>query len=73
MSLVYGSPTCLDDPVIEAILGIGSADGYSPAQRRQAIQKGLLSRPNTGLCDNVLVTAGTSHDQNSGGKGSRQA
>jgi hypothetical protein len=39
----YGSPTFLDDPVIEAILGIGSADGYSPAQRRQAIQKGLLS------------------------------
>jgi hypothetical protein len=39
----YGSATFLDDPVIDAILGIGSADGYSPAQRRQAIQKGVLS------------------------------
>ena len=26
----YGSTTFLDDPVIDAILGIGSADGYSP-------------------------------------------
>ncbi|MPZ15729.1 MAG: hypothetical protein GEU73_15130 [Chloroflexi bacterium] len=36
-----GSPTFLDDPVTDAIEGTGSAAGYSPAQRRQAIQKGL--------------------------------
>jgi hypothetical protein len=37
----YGSPTFLDDPVIEAINGTGSAGRYTPAQRRQAIQKGV--------------------------------
>lgn len=38
----YGSPTFLDEPVIDAINGTGSAAAYSPAQRRQAIQKGIL-------------------------------
>jgi hypothetical protein len=41
----YGSPTFLDDPVMDAIGnvagGTGSAAGLSPAQRRQHIQKGL--------------------------------
>ncbi len=38
----FGSPTFLDDPVIDAIFGVGSAAGYTPLQRRQAIQKGIL-------------------------------
>lgn len=38
----FGSSTFLDDPVIDAIFGLGSAGGYTPAQRRQAIQKGIL-------------------------------
>jgi hypothetical protein len=38
----YGSATFLDDPVIDAIQGTGSAAVYSEAQRREAIQKGLL-------------------------------
>jgi hypothetical protein len=38
----YASPTFLDDPVIAAITGTGSAAQYSPAQRRQAIQKGII-------------------------------
>jgi hypothetical protein len=38
----YCSATFLDDPVIDAITGSGSAAGYTDAQRRQAIQKGLL-------------------------------
>jgi hypothetical protein len=37
----FGSKTFLDDPVIEAINGTGSAAGYTPAQRGQVIQKGL--------------------------------
>ena len=37
----YGSPTFLDDPVIDAINGTGSAANYTSAQRRQAIQKGI--------------------------------
>lgn len=37
----YNSPTFLDDPVIDAITGTDSAAAYTPAQRRQAIQKGL--------------------------------
>jgi hypothetical protein len=41
-----GSATFLDDPVIAAIGnvvgGTGSAAGFSPAQRRQLIQKGVL-------------------------------
>ncbi|MCX6024542.1 MAG: hypothetical protein NTZ05_22985 [Chloroflexi bacterium] len=37
----FNSPTFLDDPVIEAISGTGSAAAYTLAQRRQAIQKGL--------------------------------
>ena len=37
----FCSHTFLDDPVIEAIDGNGSAAGYTSAQRRQAIQKGL--------------------------------
>ena len=37
----YGSPTFLDDPVVAAINGTGPAAQYSPAQRRQAIQKGV--------------------------------
>ncbi|MPZ13734.1 MAG: hypothetical protein GEU73_04810 [Chloroflexi bacterium] len=38
----YDSPSFLDDPVIDAINGTGSAAGYSPAQRAQVIQKGVL-------------------------------
>ena len=38
----FGSPTFMDDSVTEAILGIGSASSYTPLQRRQAIQKGVL-------------------------------
>jgi hypothetical protein len=38
----YGSPTFLDDPVIDAIQGTGTAAGYTESQRREAIQKGLL-------------------------------
>ncbi|MBI3979071.1 MAG: hypothetical protein HY331_12880 [Chloroflexi bacterium] len=37
----YKSPTFLDDPVIAAINGTGPAASYTPAQRRQAIQKGI--------------------------------
>jgi hypothetical protein len=37
----YNSPTFLDDPVYDAIMGTGSAASYTPAQRRQAIQKGV--------------------------------
>jgi hypothetical protein len=37
----FGSPTFLDDSVMEAILGIGSASAYTPLQRRQAIQKSV--------------------------------
>jgi hypothetical protein len=37
----YGSGTFLDAPVVQAIAGVGSASGYSPAQRRQVIQKGI--------------------------------
>lgn len=37
----YGTPTFLDTPVIDAINGTGSAAGYTPAQRQQAIQKGI--------------------------------
>jgi hypothetical protein len=37
----YGSATFLDDPVIDAIVGIRSAEGYTPGQRREAIQKGI--------------------------------
>ena len=36
----YGAPTFLDTPVRDAINGTGSAASYTPAQRRQAIQKG---------------------------------
>jgi hypothetical protein len=38
----YASSTFLDDPVIAAINGTGPAAQYSPAQRRQAIQKGVI-------------------------------
>jgi len=38
----FKSNTFLDDPVIAAIQGTGEAERYSPAQRRQAIQKGIL-------------------------------
>jgi hypothetical protein len=38
----FKSETFLDDPVIAAINGSGPAARYTPAQRRQAIQKGLL-------------------------------
>lgn len=38
----YGTPTFLDTPVMDAINGTGSAASYTPAQRRQAIQKGLV-------------------------------
>lgn len=37
----YDSPAFLDDPVVAAINGTGAAAQYSPAQRRQAIQKGV--------------------------------
>jgi hypothetical protein len=37
----YGRATFLDDTVTQAIAGVGSAAGYSPALRRQAIQKGI--------------------------------
>lgn len=38
----YKSPTFLDDPVNDAIVGARTAADYTPAQRRQAIQKGIL-------------------------------
>jgi hypothetical protein len=37
----YGGATFLDTPVFDAIQGSGSAAGYTPAQRRQAIQQGI--------------------------------
>lgn len=37
----YNSPTFLDDTVIDSIQGTGTAADYTPAQRRQSIQKGL--------------------------------
>ena len=38
----YGSDTFLDDPIENAIRGRGEAADYSDAQKRQAINKGLL-------------------------------
>ena len=38
----YDSPTFLDSPINNAIRGRGEAEDYSDAQRRQAINKGLL-------------------------------
>ena len=38
----YDSDTFLDSPISNAIRGRGSAEEYTPAQRRQAIQKSLL-------------------------------
>lgn len=38
----YGTPTFLDTPMIDAIVGTGSAENYTPNQRRQAIQKSTL-------------------------------
>jgi hypothetical protein len=37
----FNSPSFIDDPVYDAIQGTGSAANYTPAQRRQAIQKGV--------------------------------
>jgi Low iron-inducible periplasmic protein len=37
----YGSGTFLDTPLVQAIAGVGPASSYSPAQRRQVIQKGI--------------------------------
>jgi hypothetical protein len=37
----YKSDTFLDDPVVAAINGTGPAASYTPAERRQAIQKGI--------------------------------
>ena len=37
----YKSATFLDDPVLDAIAGARTAAGYTPAQRRQAIQKSV--------------------------------
>ncbi|MBI2864103.1 MAG: hypothetical protein HYX94_06025 [Chloroflexi bacterium] len=39
----YKSATFLDDPIMAAINGTGMAKDYSPAQRRQAIQKGVIN------------------------------
>jgi hypothetical protein len=39
----YCSHTWLDDPVIDAINGTGTAARYTAAQRRQAIQKGTAN------------------------------
>ncbi|MCX6024543.1 MAG: hypothetical protein NTZ05_22990 [Chloroflexi bacterium] len=38
----YKTPTFLDQPVISAIVGLGPSGSYTPAQKRQAIQKGIL-------------------------------
>ncbi len=38
----YGSATFLDSPVSSAISGRGAAEDYTDAQRRQAIDKGVL-------------------------------
>jgi hypothetical protein len=37
----YKSATFLDDPLLDAIAGARTASGYTPAQRRQAIQRGV--------------------------------
>jgi hypothetical protein len=55
----FGSNTFLDDPVMEAISGSGSARDYSPAQRRQAIQKGVLNIVHHWSRRYVLQAAGT--------------
>ena len=39
----YGTSSFLDTPVIDAIARIRSAETYTPNQRRQAIQKGVLN------------------------------
>ncbi len=38
----YGSDTFLDDPIENVIRGRGEAESYSDAQRRQAVNKGIL-------------------------------
>ena len=38
----YGSETFLDDPIENVIRGRGEAENYSDAQRRQAVNKGML-------------------------------
>jgi hypothetical protein len=38
----YGTPTFLDTEINDAITGARTAANYTPAQRRQAIQKGVL-------------------------------
>src|SRR2546426_9801294 len=37
----YKSATFLDDPLLDAIAGARTAAGYTPGQRRQAIQRGV--------------------------------
>ena len=37
----YKSPTFLDEPLMDAIAGARTAKDYTPAQRRQAIQRGV--------------------------------
>jgi hypothetical protein len=37
----YKNPTFLDEPLMDAIAGARTAKDYSPAQRRQAIQRGV--------------------------------
>jgi len=37
----YKSATFLDDPLLDAIAGARTASGYTPAQRRHAIQRGV--------------------------------
>ena len=38
----YGSDTFLDDPIENVIRGRGEAENYSDAQKRQAVNKGML-------------------------------
>jgi hypothetical protein len=69
---LYGSPMFLDVPVIDAIQGSGSAASYTPSQRRQAIQQGVLRIMAYWIQQELLVAEMRLRDGNTGPTGAPQ-
>jgi hypothetical protein len=69
---LYGSPAFLDTPVFEAIQGTGSAANYTPGQRRQAIQQGLLRILAYWMLQELMVAEMRLRDGNTGPTGAPQ-
>lgn len=69
---LYGAPTFLDTPVFDAIQGTGSATNYSPAQRREVIQKGVQRIMAYWILQELMVAEMRLRDGNVGPTGAPQ-